>query len=274
MKDWLEERFGVRRPVIGLVHFPPTPGQPLYDERGGLAKIRDSALRDAEALAAAGVDGFLFANEGDRPYRTEAPAATVATMAAMIPQVIREYPKPFGVAVLADPLAAMSIAAGVGATFIRGFLTWTYVSDWGLIIPKAPELLALRRHLDAGDVRILANLTGHSVPMERRSVGQLARGAAMVGLADALCLSGDTAGSPIAASDIEECRAATTLPVVIGSGASVENIGRLLPLADATLVGTSVKVDGSTFNPVDPARARKFMDEVRRVRERIATAGG
>ena len=191
-------------------------------------------------------------------------------MSAIIPQVVREFPKPFGVAVLSDPLAAMAIAAAVGASFVRGFLTWAHVSDWGLVSPKAAELLALRRNLHATQVRILANLTGHSVPMEGRSIAQLARGAELVGLADALCLSGDTAGSPITPQEIQECRRGSSLPIVIGTGASVDNIAQLLPLADATLVGTSIKVDRYTFNPVDPARARAFMDEVRRVREVIA----
>ena len=39
MSNWLEETFRVRKPVIALLHFPATPGQPLYDERGGLTRI-------------------------------------------------------------------------------------------------------------------------------------------------------------------------------------------------------------------------------------------
>jgi predicted TIM-barrel enzyme len=32
------------------------------------------------------------------------------------------------------------------------------------------------------------------------------------------------------------------------------------------IVGTSLKVDGITWNPVDPARARRFADTAREVR--------
>jgi len=34
-------------------------------------------------------------------------------------------------------------------------------------------------------------------------------------------------------------------------------------VADGFIVGTSLKKDGKTLNPVDPGRAREFMDRVR-----------
>ena len=37
-------------------------------------------------------------------------------------------------------------------------------------------------------------------------------------------------------------------------------------VADAVIVGTSLKVDGATFNPVDPARAQRLMDAARAAR--------
>jgi predicted TIM-barrel enzyme len=37
-------------------------------------------------------------------------------------------------------------------------------------------------------------------------------------------------------------------------------------VADGVIVGSSLKVDGQTWNPVDPARVQAFMAEVKRVR--------
>ncbi len=34
-------------------------------------------------------------------------------------------------------------------------------------------------------------------------------------------------------------------------------------------MGTSVKVDGDTFKPVDPKRAKEFMDKAKFVREKL-----
>jgi predicted TIM-barrel enzyme len=39
-----------------------------------------------------------------------------------------------------------------------------------------------------------------------------------------------------------------------------------LPVADGVIVGTSLKVDGITWNPVDPDRAQRLMDAARSAR--------
>jgi uncharacterized protein len=44
------------------------------------------------------------------------------------------------------------------------------------------------------------------------------------------------------------------------------NVHDFLAVADGAIVGSDLKVDGSTWNPVDPERARRFMAEVRAVR--------
>jgi hypothetical protein len=39
-----------------------------------------------------------------------------------------------------------------------------------------------------------------------------------------------------------------------------------MKVADGAIVGTSLKVDGITWNPVDPKRARALVDAVRKFR--------
>jgi uncharacterized protein len=39
------------------------------------------------------------------------------------------------------------------------------------------------------------------------------------------------------------------------------------------IVGTSLKVDGITWNPVDPARARRFVDTAGEIRSAPAVLG-
>jgi hypothetical protein len=43
--------------------------------------------------------------------------------------------------------------------------------------------------------------------------------------------------------------------------------GRFLEVADGVIVGSGLKVDGQTWNPVDPARVTAFMEAVRAARE-------
>ena len=30
--SWVKEIFNTEKPIIGMVHFPPLPGSPLYDD--------------------------------------------------------------------------------------------------------------------------------------------------------------------------------------------------------------------------------------------------
>ena len=55
-------------------------------------------------------------------------------------------------------------------------------------------------------------------------------------------------------------------PVFANTGVNPENIKEILSIADGCVVGTHFKVDGNTWNPVDGARVRQFMDAVFRLR--------
>ena len=52
----------------------------------------------------------------------------------------------------------------------------------------------------------------------------------------------------------------------MNTGAKVENIAAFLEVADGVIVGSGLKVDGQTWNPVDPDRVTAFMAEVHRAR--------
>jgi uncharacterized protein len=84
----------------------------------------------------------------------------------------------------------------------------------------------------------------------------VARDAASRGLADTLVVSGAATGEETPLGDVKRVRAAVPdRPIVVGSGATPDSIAGLLGVADGVIVGTWVKRDGRTANPVDPARA-------------------
>lgn len=263
----LEKIVPHKKPVFGMVHFPALPGTPMYEAAGGLKKIRDIAFRDAESLAEAGFDGFMFSNEGDRPYLSDVSKYTVAVMARLVSDIAGQFNKPFGVSVLADPVAAISLGAAVESNFVRIFLSWVFASDWGLVTPNAGALQRYRAEFNPAPA-VFANVSGHTAPLGDRSIYDIARGAIKFGLADAVCLAGSTAGSEIDTNEIQQARdaAAGKTPVVIGTGTCLENLDKMFPLGDAFIVGTSLKVDGDTFNPIDPARASAFMKKFKALR--------
>jgi hypothetical protein len=57
-----------------------------------------------------------------------------------------------------------------------------------------------------------------------------------------------------------------TVPVLLNTGAKAENIKEFLKIADGAIVGSSLKVDGKTWNPVDPQRVKAFMKQVKEAR--------
>jgi predicted TIM-barrel enzyme len=53
------------------------------------------------------------------------------------------------------------------------------------------------------------------------------------------------------------------VPVFVNTGAKSDNIAEFLTVADGVIVGSDLKVDGGTWNPVDPERVNRFMEAVR-----------
>jgi len=53
------------------------------------------------------------------------------------------------------------------------------------------------------------------------------------------------------------------LPVLLNTGARPDNIAGYLKFADGCIVGSNLKVDGNTWNRVDPSRARAFVRAAR-----------
>lgn len=270
MSDLLLALFGVPKPVIAMAHFPALPGTPRYDSSLGIEGILERMRADVHALLEGGVDGILFCNEDDRPYSLQADFAAVAVMTRVITEV-RPTDRPFGVDFLWDPKAPLAIARATGAAFIREVVTGIYESDMGLWAPDAAALFRYRRQIDAENVRIFANITPEfASPLGSRSVAERARSAVVSSLVDAILVSGPMAGVEPDISLLKEAKQAVgeQVPVLLNTGARLDNVQRFLEVADGVIVGSALKVDGYTWNPVDPARVKAFMAAVREVRER------
>jgi predicted TIM-barrel enzyme len=55
-------------------------------------------------------------------------------------------------------------------------------------------------------------------------------------------------------------------PVLANTGVKHATVADVLKIADGCIVGSSLKIDGNTWNPVDPDRAAEFMRLARAVR--------
>jgi hypothetical protein len=268
MPQPLQKIFGVSKPVIAMAHIPALPGAPRYDASAGVDGIVERVRTDVRHLLADGVDAIMFCNEDDRPYVFHADLASVAVMARVIAE-LRPTDRPFGTDFLWDPMAALALAKATGASFMREVITGVYESDMGLWAPDAGALYRYRSQIDAQGVAIFANITPEfASPLGSRTVYQRAKSAVVSSLVDVILIAGPMAGAEPDLELLREAKEAVgeRVPVLLNTGARLENVARFLSVADGVIVGSSLKVDGQTWNPVDPQRVTAFMAEVKRVR--------
>jgi membrane complex biogenesis BtpA family protein len=260
--------FGRTGVVIGVVHCPPLPGAPGYDGRPVQA-VYDTALADAHAYVRGGVDGLIIENHGDIPFLRPADIGpeTAAAMAVITERVRRETGVPLGVNVLANAaIPALAVAKAAGAAFIR-VNQWAnaYVANEGFVQGEAARVLRYRAALRAEGVRVFADAHvkhgAHAIVADR-SVAELVRDVEFFH-ADAVIATGQRTGDTATDEEIATVRAATSLPVLTGSGATAENVAGLLARVDGVIVASSLKRDGVWWNEVDPARVAAFMARAR-----------
>ena len=270
--DALNRIFGVPKPVIAMLHLPALPGRPLHDRAAGVAAAVDSVARDLDALQDAGVDGVLFCNEADLPYQLEVGHEITAAMASVVGQVRGQLRVPFGVNILWDPIASLAVARATGARFIREVLTGVYESDLGMIEPHIGEIAAYRAAIGGDDIALFDNIAPEfASAIGSRGVAERAKGRPSCGM-DAILISGPAAGVPFEMSDLRPAKdAAPDVPVIANTGVRAERIAEIFEVADGVIVGTSLKVDGDTWNPVDPDRAHRLMEAARAARSSVST---
>ncbi len=269
----LEMLFGRTKPVIAMMHLLPLPGRPLFDRDAGIGAIVDALRRDLDILQESGIDGLLFCNEGDRPYPLHTDRAAMTAMAAVIGELRPHIHLPYGVDLLWDPLAAVAVANAARGSFVREVFTGVYDSDMGLWQPDVAAILDYRHHIGAGEIKLFFNIEPEFArPVSPRPIGDLARSVVVSSLADALLISGAMAGAEVNLAHIREAKDALrpivpTVPVLANTGVKIETVRATLEVADGVIVGTGLKRDGYTWNPVDADRVRRFMDEVHSARE-------
>lgn len=260
--------FRENKPAIAMVHLGALPGSPLYDEQLGIQGIIEAARVDLLALQQAGFDAVMFGNENDRPYELEVDTASTAAMAYVIGELRREITVPYGVNVLWDAMATVALAAATNAQFVREIFTGVYASDMGLWSPDAGRAIRYRNRLGRKDLAVLFNVSAEfAASLDNRTVANRARSAVFSSLPDAVLVSGQITGEAARLEELEAVKGAVPdTPVLANTGVKHDTVADTFAVADGCIVGSSLKVDGNTWNAVDPERAAEFMALVRKAR--------
>ena len=266
--DLLRALFGTAKPIIAMLHARALPGRPRHVTTRGLKPIKEALARDLDALQRAGVDGLLFCNEADLPYLLATGPETAAAMAALVGELTSKIHVPFGIDIVWDPAASLAVARATGASFVREVFTGVYESDLGLMRPRFGNVKAGQTRIGAEGVKVFANITPEFASSPgRRTAAQRARGAVYLGV-DAVLITGPITGLPTDMAELRAAKAAVPeTPVLASTGVTAGTVSEILNVADGVIVGTHLKRDGVTWNPVDPARAARFMAAATKARE-------
>lgn len=268
----LQRVFGRRKVAIGVVHCAPLPGAPRH--RGASTpEIVESALADARAYAEGRIDGLIIENHGDVPFLRPGDIGpeTAAMMAVVTDRVRAETGLPLGINVLANAATtALAVAKAGGAAFVR-VNQWAnaYVANEGFVEGDAALALRYRAMIDAGNVAIFADSHvkhgAHAITADR-TIEELTRDLEFFD-ADAVIATGQRTGDAATPEEVRAVKAATVLPVLVGSGVRADNVAQIMAVADGVIVGSSLKRGGVWWEPVERERVAGF---VGRFREAVA----
>ena len=239
--------FGVRKPILGMLHLKG-------DDR---ADVVSRALREADSLVANGIDGLVvedyFGSVGDVE-------AVLERLASASPGV------PYGVNVLDDGPASFALADRYGADFVQmdsvsGHLSG--VDDVAFV----SELARLRERsgvLLLGGVRFKYQpvLSGNPVEVDLR---------AAVARCDAVVVTGPGTGVETSVERVYQFRdiLGPVFPLVVGAGLTADNCGHTLAIADAAIVGSSLKDTLDADGDVSGPRVAELMGVVRVLRQSL-----
>ena len=269
--NWLTETFHTVKPIIAMCHLQPLPGDPYYDEEGGMEKVVELARKDLHALQDGGVDGIMFSNEFALPYLTKMEPITLAAMAYVIGQLRNEITVPYGVNCLWDPIASLDVAKATGGQFIREIISGVYASDFGLWNTNSGETARHRHRIGADDIKMMYNIVPEAAKyLADRDIGQIAKTTEFNCRPDAICVSGLTAGAETDTQVLTKVKQSVKkTPVLCNTGCNKDNIIRQLEASDGAVCATTFKVDGIFENPVDYNRVKEFVDIVKEYRKTL-----
>lgn len=269
----LDKIFCVSKPIIGMVHLKPLPGSPNYDPTVyDMKKIIDFAVEEAKILEDAGINGLQIENYWDEPFLKGEKIGyeTCTAMTAAACAVAQSVNIPIGINVhMNGGKAAMAIACAAGAKWIRVFeFVSAYISYTGLTEGIGGELARYRSMLGAKDIQMLCDVNvkhGSHYIVHDRSVNELANDAQEQG-ADGIIITGFSTGIAPTKEKVVEAHKNIKVPVLLGSGISIQNVQELLSVSDGAIIGSAFKTDGDMKKMMNYQKARDFMKEVENLR--------
>lgn len=246
--------------LIGMVHLLPLPGSAGFD--GDMEKVYNRALEDAKTLKENGINMLMVENFNDGPYGKALTIEQTTALAAVTAVVKRETNLPVGIdAAFCDYKAALAGAKAAMADFVRlAVFVDTVVCFAGILEPCCSYAVPYRKSIGGENIKIFADVQVKHSHMLLKDVDivESAQVAQSSG-ADAIIVTGLATGSETPIETVKRVKAAVKCPVIIGSGLNAQNAKSQLSIADAAIVGSSLKTDGK----IDGAKVRELVNSLK-----------
>ena len=81
-------------------------------------------------------------------------------------------------------------------------------------------------------------------------------------LSDGVIVTGQTTGAPVDKTELDLVKVAISLPLLVGSGVTSENVKTYSTIADGLIIGSWFKERGQWFNRVDKNRVSTLMNTI------------
>lgn len=255
--------FKDNKAIIGMVHLLALPGSPAFD--GDVDKIYEQALYDTKALEEGGVSAIMVENFGDMPYGKELSLEQSTALAALSAVVKQNTKLPIGIdAAFCDYKSALACAKAAGADFVRlAVFVDTVECFAGILEPCCSQALAYRKQIQAEDIMIFADvqvkhthMMVSNVPIEESAAVAVSCGA------DVVIVTGVHTGGETPIEAVERVKKAVNCPVIVGSGANINNIKSQMQIADGAIVGSSIKQGNKVANKVDVDKVKELISKL------------
>lgn len=267
--------FKVKKPVIAMLHLDYLEGENFKGASGVIQK----ALYDIKALEEGGIDGILIENWKEESLGEFVSTETAKNFEQVVAEIASSIKIPFGFNVLNnDYKLAYSLAKKFGGSFVElDVFVDDVESDFEnnaeaikkpfQIHPNPEAIIEYAKSIGADGIPLFVFVQPkHYKMLDKEKTIQTSVKEAIENGASAVLVTKHTGYAPTIELIKEAKSAAGGVPVGIGSGFSAENAKDFLGYVDFAIVGTSIKVDNITDNPVDKNKVIELMGIVRRLR--------
>lgn len=250
--------------VLAMIQPSPLPGSYRHDKQV-INEIVAEAIRETDMVVKNGFDGIILQNMNDMPVKQKAKPEVIAYMTRIGFEIKQKYPDLIiGVLVNWDGIASLAVADAINADFVRieHLFTGASVTSTGILQAQCVEIAEMRKRLRSG-IPIYADIWEvHGIPLGKKAVEDAAWEAINEAFADGLFISGKTVEESIEMITKVRKKLPDT-PIILGGGATGDNIHELMKYYDGVSVATWVK-NGDMKNPIDSKRAEIFIKEAKR----------